>query len=41
VNQVEGDEFVEREIKYVDPKDEDDGLTDPDDGDLLSRSFKV
>ena len=37
MNQVEGDEFVEGEIKDVNPEDEDDGLTDPDDGDLPQR----
>ena len=41
MNQVEGDEFVEGEIKDVNPEDEDDGLTDTDDGDLLSCSFMV
>ncbi len=41
MNLVEGEEFVKGEEDDVDSEDEDDGLTKPDDGDLLSHSLVV
>ena len=41
VNLVEGKEFVDGEIEDVNSKDEDDGLTKPDDRDLLSHYLVV
>jgi hypothetical protein len=41
VNLVEGEEFVDGEIEDVDSKDKDDGLTKPNDGDLLSHYLVV
>uniref|UniRef100_A0A2N9J550 CCHC-type domain-containing protein n=1 Tax=Fagus sylvatica TaxID=28930 RepID=A0A2N9J550_FAGSY len=41
VNLVEGEEFVEGDEDDVDSEDKDDGLTKPDDRDLLSHSLVV
>ena len=41
MNLVESEDFVEGDDDHVDLEDEDDGLTKPDDGDLLSHFLLV